>query len=61
MTELEKKRILAKTMVKIEQEKDSENVQKKSNRWKMTGKVEAAALSVFPSKATRARHTIALL
>ena len=46
MTELEKKRILAKTMEKIEQEKVSENVQKKTNRWKMAGKVAAAALAV---------------
>ena len=46
MTELEKKRILAKTMEKIEQEKISENVQQKSNRWKVAGKVAAAALAV---------------
>lgn len=46
MTELEKKRILAKTMEKIEIEKKKEEKEKTSHRWKTAGKVAAAALAV---------------
>lgn len=38
MTDLEKKRIFAQTMTKIEQEKVNENRDKKNRRWRTAGK-----------------------
>lgn len=46
MTDLEKKRIFAQTMTKIEQEKVNENRDKKNRRWRTAGKAAAAVTAV---------------
>ena len=49
MTDLEKKRIFAQTMTKIEQEKVNENRDKKNRRWRTAGKAAAAVTAVAVS------------